>query len=70
MEGGQPRQRRPFLWRSTGDGDQEVQIWRKSFLDSGAPFWWRMTEDGGEDVRLNDPYEEHLGPAAVWHDEL
>ena len=48
----------PFLWRSTGDGDQEVQIWRKSFLDSGAPFWWRMTEDGGEDVRLNDPYEE------------
>ena len=60
----------PFLWRSTGDGDQEVQIWRKSFLDSGAPFWWRMTEDGGEDVRLNDPYEEHLGPAAVWHDEL
>ena len=60
----------PYLWRSTADGEQEVQIWRKSFLDSGAPFWWRMTDDDSEEVRLADPYEEHAGAPAVWHDEL
>ena len=40
----------PFLWRLTGDGDQEVQVWRKSFLDSGTPFWWaraRRQADAG-----------------------
>ena len=54
----------PFLWRTGADGEPDVQLWRKAWLDSGDPFWY--TADGPQEVRLTDPYVE----LAVNHDEL
>lgn len=53
----------PFLWRTASDGEPDIKLWKKSYLDSGEPFWF--TADGPQEVSLTDPFEH-----SALHDEL
>ena len=53
----------PFLWRTGSDGEPDIKLWKKSYLDSGEPFWF--TADGPQEVSLTDPFEH-----SALHDEL
>ena len=51
------------MWRTGSDGEPDIKLWKKSYLDSGEPFWF--TADGPQEVSLTDPFEH-----SALHDEL